>query len=49
MRNFMAAALLVVALPATATVFCGGNGNVHLSFSEGPELQPVHQVMGSRD
>jgi hypothetical protein len=49
MRNFVAAVLLVVALPATATVFCGGNGNVHLSFTEGPELQSVHHVETTAD
>ncbi len=32
---------LLAAVPATATNFCGENGVVRLSFTPGPDLQPV--------
>jgi hypothetical protein len=43
------AVLLLAGGPAAATVFCGGNGLVKLSFSAGPELQPVAEVAAGQD
>jgi len=51
--RILSAALLGCALlaagPAAATVFCGGNGVVKLSFTPGPELQPVATVAPDAD
>lgn len=44
-RAVMAIALLVLTVgPAAASTFCGCNGTIKLSFSEGPTIEPVARM-----
>ena len=45
MRMLIVTLLIVAAaLPAAATEWCGCNGNIHLSFSGGPQIEQVAEM-----